>query len=188
MKTGRNFLYEPCSYQIGWQGQEMSCQMCPPHWNASWGKGIGYMQERILATKHEVQKKLCATYWQYVEEIITPTNGEDSMGTNKRLWGLFKHSKSDSKGVPPPKNQGHLITNVACEVTILNRYVLSVFTSHVLLDLKQLCQSKYDRVFDHTPFIPPISIRTAGDTKLSDNLKPHRATWLDDLSPMVLWE
>ena len=35
--------------------------------------------------KHEVQKKLRAAYWQYVEEIITPTNEEDAMGANKRL-------------------------------------------------------------------------------------------------------
>ena len=35
--------------------------------------------------KHEVQKKLSAAYWQYVEEIITPTKEEDAMGANKRL-------------------------------------------------------------------------------------------------------
>ena len=35
--------------------------------------------------KHEVQKRLRAAYWQYVEEIITPTNEEDAMGANKRL-------------------------------------------------------------------------------------------------------
>ena len=42
--------------------------------------------------KHEVQKKLCAAYWQCVEEIITPTNDEDSVGANKRLWSLFTRS------------------------------------------------------------------------------------------------
>ena len=47
--------------------------------------------------KHEVQKKLRPAYWQCVEEIITPTNDEDSIGANKRLWGLFDHFKSDSK-------------------------------------------------------------------------------------------
>ena len=68
---------------------------------------------RYKTIKHEVQKKLRAAYWQYVEEIIAPTNAEDSMGANKRLWGLFKHSKSYSKGVPPLKHQGNLITSAA---------------------------------------------------------------------------
>jgi len=44
---------------------------------------------RYKTIKHEVQKKLCAAYWQYVEEIIPPTSDEDSMGANKSLWGLF---------------------------------------------------------------------------------------------------
>ena len=83
--------------------------------------------------KHEVQKKLCAAYWQCVEEIITPTNDEDSMGANKRLWSLFNHSKSDSKGVPPLKRHGNLITNVAGKAIVLNSYFQSVFTSHVPL-------------------------------------------------------
>ena len=122
-----------------------------------------------------------------MEEIITPMSYEDLMGANKWLWGLFKPSKSDSKEVPPLKHDGNLqvITNVASKATILNSYFQSVFTSHELLDLKQLCQSQCNRVFDHTPnhtpFIQPISITTAGNAKLLDNLK-------DGLSPMVLWE
>ena len=37
------------------------------------------------------------------------------MGANKRLWGLFK---SDSKGVPPLRHQGNLITNAAVKATV----------------------------------------------------------------------
>ena len=54
---------------------------------------------RYKTIKHEVQKKLRAAYWQHVEEIIAPTNEEDSMGANKRLWGLFNLS-------PPNLTQG----------------------------------------------------------------------------------
>ena len=115
-------------------------------------------------------------------------NYEDLMGANKRLWGVFKPSKSDSKEVPPLKHQGNLqvITNVAGEATILNSYFQSVFTSHVILDLKKLCQSQCDRVFDHTPnhmpFIQLISITTAGNAKILDNLKPHKVAWPDGLA------
>ena len=105
--------------------------------------------------KHEVQKKLSAAYWQYVEEIITPINDEDLMGANKRFWGLFKHSKSDSKGVPPLKHQGTLITNAAGKATVLNSYFQSVFTSHVPSDLKPRSLTQCDRVFDHTPNCVP---------------------------------
>ena len=45
----------------------------------------------------------------------------------------------------------------------------------VPLDLKQLCQNQNNRVFDQTPnrtpSMPPITITTAGITKLLDNLK-----------------
>ena len=93
---------------------------------------------RYKTIKHKVQKKLRDAYWQYVEESITPTNDEDSMGANKRLWGLFKHFKSDSTGVPPLKHQGNLITNAVGKATVLNSYFQSVFTSHVPFRVKQL--------------------------------------------------
>ena len=122
-----------------------------------------------------------------------PQYKEDSLGANKRLWGLFKYSKSDSKGVPSLKHQGNLITNAADKATVLNSYFQSVFTSHVPgLDLKQLCQNQCDRVFDHTPYrtpsMPPISITTADIAMLLDNLQPHKAAGPDCLSPMVLRE
>ena len=142
--------------------------------------------------KHEVQKKLCAAYWQYVEEIITPMNDEDSMGANKRFWGLFKHSKSDSKGVPPLRYQGTLITNAAGKATVLNSHFQSVFTSHVPSDLKPRSLNQCDRAFDHTPnhtpSMPPISIPTAGIAKLLDKLKPPMAAGPDGIFPMVLRE
>ena len=72
---------------------------------------------RYKTIKHQVQKKFPAAYWQYVEEIITPTNDEDSMGGNKQLWGFFKPFKSDSKGVPPLKHQNNL-TNAAGKATV----------------------------------------------------------------------
>ena len=142
--------------------------------------------------KHEVQKKLGAAYWQCVEEIITPKNDEDSMGANKRFWGLFNHSKSDSKGVLPLKHQGTLITNAAGKATVLNSYFQSVFTSHVPSDLKPRSLNQCHRVFDHIPnhtlSMPPISIPMAGIAKLLDKLKPHMATGPDGIFPMVLRE
>ena len=65
---------------------------------------------RYKTIKHQVQKKFRAACWQYVEEIITPTNDEDSMGGNKQLWGFFKPFKSDSKN--------NLITNAAGKATV----------------------------------------------------------------------
>ena len=93
---------------------------------------------RYKAIKHKVQKKLRDAYWQYVEESITPTNDEDSMGANKRLWGLLKHFKSDSTGMPSLKHQGNLTTKAVSKATILNSYFQSVFTSHVPFRVKQL--------------------------------------------------
>ena len=43
-----------------------------------WDKLHARKDPRYKTIKHEVQKKLRASYWQYLEEIITPTNDEDS--------------------------------------------------------------------------------------------------------------
>ena len=118
---------------------------------------------------------------QGVENVFCLFNLKSrSHGLIFRLWGLFKHSKCDRKGVLPLKHQGNIITNAAAKATILNSYFQSVFTSHVPLNLKQLCENQCDRVFDHTPnsspSMPPISITTAGIAKLLDNLKT-RGRW-----------
>ena len=61
---------------------------------------------RYKAIKHKVQKKLRDAYWQYVEESITPTNDEDLIGANKRLWGLFTAWSATSKTSGQLNNQG----------------------------------------------------------------------------------
>ena len=64
----------------------MACHMCPPSLRRLMRKRDRLhvrKHPRYKTIKHEVQKKLCAALWQYVEEIITPMNDEDLMGANK---------------------------------------------------------------------------------------------------------
>ena len=147
---------------------------------------------RYKTIKHTVQKKLRSAYWQYVEDIISPKSDDNSLGAKKRFRGLFKHLKTEIKGVPPLKHQSNLISNAAGKAAVLNSYFQSVFTSHEPLDLKQLCQKQCDRNLEYPPnrdpFRPPISITTTGIAKLLNNLNTHKAAWPDGISLMVLKE
>ena len=106
---------------------------------------------RYKTIKHTVQKKLRSAYWQYVEDIISPKSDDNSLGAKKRFRGLFKHLKTEIKGVPPLKHQSNLISNAAGKAAVLNSYFQSVFTSHEPLDLKQLCQKQCDRNLEYPP-------------------------------------
>jgi len=56
---------------------------------------------RYKVLKRVVQKKLRCAYYQYVGDIINPSNNDNPLETNKRFWGLLKHAKSDNTGVHP---------------------------------------------------------------------------------------
>ena len=120
-------------YHIGLRAQKIACHMCPSHWNASWGKGIGYIQERILGSRPLSMKSKrsfvphTGSIWK---RLLPPSNDEDSMGAN-----------------------------AAGKATVWNSYLQSVFTGHVPLDLKQRCQNQCDRVLDHTPNRTPFQLQ-----------------------------
>ena len=129
------------SYHIGLRAQEMACHMCPPHWNALCWKGIRYTQERIAATRplSMKSKRSFVLHTGSVWKRLLPQQTMKTLWELTNVFGacllthLFNHSKSDSKGVPPLKRHGNLITNVAGKAIVLNSYFQSVFTSHVPL-------------------------------------------------------
>ena len=84
------------------------------------------MPAKIQVLKHVVQKKLRCAYYQYVEDIISPSNNDNHLETNKRFWGLLKHAKADSTGVHPQKNNGTLISEPKEKASLLPELLLSV--------------------------------------------------------------
>ena len=92
---------------------------------------------RYKVLKHAVQKKPRCAYYQYVEDIISPSNNDNHLETNERFCGLLKHAKADSAEVhPPKKTNGALISEPKEKASLLNSYFQSVFTGETPLPLK----------------------------------------------------
>ena len=75
-----------------------------------------------------IQRKLRAAYWNYLEDIITPTDNNDVPAASKRFWSFIKHSKSDATGIPPLKKHGLQVTDAAEKAEVLNDTFQSVFS------------------------------------------------------------
>jgi hypothetical protein len=138
------------------------------------------------ALKQYIQKKLRRAYWSYVEDLVTPVQGENTHTTSKKFWTYIKHCKKDNSGVAPLKNRdGHLEDNPQGKAQILNEQFCSVFSHRNPPLLKQLCRESLQSPF---PDMPDITIGLEGVTKLLRDLKPHKAAGPDQVSPLVLKE
>ena len=136
---------------------------------------------RHKTIQHEVEKKLSATYWK---RLLPPTNDEDSMGINKRLWSSGRAGVTTSQTSGQLNNQcGQLGDRFKQLFPISFHERCSLRFEAILLNQ---CNCVFDYIPNHTPSMPPISITTAGIAKLSNTLKPNKTPEPDGLSPMEL--
>jgi len=70
--------------------------------------------------KHKVQRDLCRSYWQYVEELITPDDAQTA-NIMKRFYKFIKDKKMDHYGVSSLKVDGKLITDPKMKAKALNK-------------------------------------------------------------------
>ncbi|XP_072028355.1 uncharacterized protein [Amphiura filiformis] len=87
-------------------------------------KKYGKMKDehRFLRLKKEVQRDLRRSYWQYVEDIVTPQDSDRSdYSSIKRFWTFIKHKNSDFSNISPLKVAGRLITDSKMKAETLNR-------------------------------------------------------------------
>ena len=88
-------------------------------------------KDRFKELKRLVQRQLRRAYWSYIENIVTPTEGDDAKGENssmKRFWTYMKHKKTDSNGISALKREGILHSDPLDKATILNEEFKSAFS------------------------------------------------------------
>jgi hypothetical protein len=130
-----------------------------------------------------VQQDLRKSYWQYVEDTVTPKDSDHSEYSGmKRFWTFVKHRRSDFSNISPLKVAGRLITDSKQKAEALNNQFQSVFTKETDF---QFTSSARNQTY---PSIPTITITSPGVEKLLKNLKPGKAAGPDCLSPRVLKE
>ena len=57
-------------------------------------------KDRYRDLKHKTQKKIRQDYWKYLEDIVTPSEGNNTRAANKKFWSFVKHTRQDSVGIP----------------------------------------------------------------------------------------
>ncbi|CAG2243527.1 unnamed protein product [Mytilus edulis] len=50
--------------------------------------------KKYKEVKHQVQKSIRKSYWEYIESIILPPQDETNFGTMKKFWTYIKHKKN----------------------------------------------------------------------------------------------
>ena len=69
------------------------------------------MEDKYKKLKHQVQKELRHSYWEYIEEIVTPKADDNNFSNMKKFWTYIKSKKTDYNGVSSLKQEGKLITD-----------------------------------------------------------------------------
>ena len=124
--------------------------------------------------KKSVQRDLRRSYWDYVENIITPQENDTTCyGSMKRFWTFIKHKKADHTGVAPLRVDGKLVTDAKEKATALNQQFQSVFTHET-----SFSEPSPEKTF---PSMSCINITVAGVEKILKDLKPGKAAGPDNI-------
>ena len=99
----------------------------------------------------------------------------------KKLYSFVKDKKCESSGVAPRKKDGITHYDASTKSEILNGQFLSAFTMEDASTFPDLGTSNF-------PNAPEIKVHPNRVRKLLKNLKPHKATGPDDISPRFLKE
>ena len=121
------------------------------------------------------RRELCRAEWQFINgKILQRLEQKD----NKPFWRYIKARKQDNTGVAPLKDKGQLHTDSQTKANILLSHFKSVFTKASSTPSPQLAPPRFK--------INPITISAPGITKLLKDLKPYKASGLDDIPNQVL--
>ena len=114
-------------------------------------------------------------YNNYVSDMVSDKS------SCKKLFSFVKDKICDSSGVALLKKDGTTHNDATIKSEILNSQFLSAFTMEDTTSIPDLGTSDY-------PDAPEINVHPNGVKKLLRNLKPHKATGPDDISPRFLKE
>ena len=75
--------------------------------------------QQYHSLKAFTQRSIRKAYWDYVEGIITKTDGEKP-ATDKKFWKHVKHKRQEAQGVAPLKRNGKLEDDPSVKANMLN--------------------------------------------------------------------
>ena len=140
-------------------------------------------RDRYKYLKSKAQRQVRNDYWTYLEDIVTPYSNGDTHTANKRFWSFIKHTRQDMTGIPNLlDDNGMEYTTPLTKAHALNQQFSSVFSKVTPTTLKDTTSRLLP------PSYNPITITTAGISKLLCKLDPRKAPGPDNIIPRVLKE
>ena len=101
-----------------------------------------------LSLKKYVQHSFRVTYWNYINDLISPHKEDGKYQGQKRFWSYIKSLKQDYSGVSSLKHNGKLVTDSIGKAEVLNTQFQSVSP-------KILMETPPVKAQAHTPKCPP---------------------------------
>ena len=145
--------------------------------------------KQYMDIKHQVQKRTCKAYWDYVEDIVTPKQQENQYAWMKRLWTYVKHKRKDNVCVSLLKNEGRLFSYPVDMAELINKQLQSVFSSREEVTQAEFIQSgRMPPNEKQFPVMEEINITLNGIIKLLKELNPYKPPGPNNLRPRVLKE
>ena len=151
---------------------------------AAWKRTKSEEKHQIfLKLRSMCQRKIRKAHKEYLRTIFDSDSSPDGDKTaaNKRFWTYIKSKKKDPCSVSPLRSEGVLISDAPGKSNILNNQYCSVFTNEDTTNIPSKGPSQ-------TPDIPAIKVSVNGVKTLLQELKPHKASGPDNISPRVLKE
>ena len=144
------------------------------------------IKSKLKETKRMVQRELRRSYWNYIENIVTPKEENNQYSSMKRFWTYIKHQKTESNGVAPLRSEGILHTHPVDQATILNKQFQSAFSAKDTYNEHEF-KSRCNMPGQH-PKAEELNITENGILKLLQKINPNKAAGPDNIKPKLLNE
>jgi len=131
--------------------------------------------------KRTIQQQLKSAYWNYVNEIVTSTDGSlQKPSYAKKCWTYMKHCRTDHTRVSPLTQNGILHSNPKAKAETLNQQFSRSFITD---DQSPQETNLYNLTL---PKMPDIEITETVILKHLGNIKPYKAHGPDNTHPRIL--
>jgi hypothetical protein len=150
--------------------------------------GSDKIRNKLKGLKHTIQRQLRQSYWNYIENIVTPSEDGNNFDNKKRFWSYIKYKKTDHAGIPSLKMNGKLLKEPKQKADALNSQFHSVFSDSFNITYGDFQKDSYMTGTEAYPPMPDIHITRNGVEKLLSQLNPNKACGPDGLKPRILKE
>ena len=123
-------------------------------------------KQKFRKIKHHIQKLLRHSYWQYIQDTVTPKETEGAFNSIKTFWTYIKHKKTDDQGISSLKQDGILITDPIPKPNVMNDQLKFVFSNAEKITESEFKSNCTLSIKSNYQTMPDITVTCEGIAKL----------------------